>query len=392
MPLVRGGVQLWAQSIVIMIVLAGLVILWLEKKLTGKPYLQKTRFFVPLCCLFLWLLISTLHSQIRPVSFEGLFSAIIYVGYYYLVIHSVRTRMQQRYFVYLVIGIALFLAFIGLLEYFGIKASWWRYDDIRALHFISSTYGNHNHFAGFLEMVIPLLLSLFLIKRRGGVSIIVLLLSLLLIGTAHLFALSRGGWIALCGSMLFMLLSLLFTSWFKRKKLLVLIGALITCLMIIVFSGTNVLERALTLTEGEMVADSNSRIVVWNGTCEMIGENKLTGTGPSTYEIIFTQYQPVGLHNTRFHYAHNDYLQFIAELGLPVIFFILWFGYVLFSETIEKLRSKSRQTRGFTIGALTGIVAILIHSFVDFNLRIPANALLFISLIALVMGRDFSKR
>jgi hypothetical protein len=51
-----------------------------------------------------------------------------------------------------------------------------------------------------------------------------------------------------------------------------------------------------------------------------------------------------------------------------------------------KIQSGSRQTWGFTLGAMTGIVAILVHSFVDFNLHIPANAVLFTVLAAIVVG------
>jgi hypothetical protein len=37
-----------------------------------------------------------------------------------------------------------------------------------------------------------------------------------------------------------------------------------------------------------------------------------------------------------------------------------------------------------TIGALSGIVSIAFHSFFDFNLHMPANALYFVMLIGIV--------
>ena len=88
----------------------------------------------------------------------------------------------------------------------------------------------------------------------------------------------------------------------------------------------------------------------------------------------------------RFFYAHNDYLHYIAELGLPIILIICWFIYILFKTGFKKLQSPSRQTWGITLGAMTGIIAMLLHSFGDFNLHLPANAGLFTVLAAIVMS------
>lgn len=48
------------------------------------------------------------------------------------------------------------------------------------------------------------------------------------------------------------------------------------------------------------------------------------------------------------------------------------------------MQNPSRLVRGITIGAMTGITAILVHSISDFNLHIPANAILFTVLAALI--------
>lgn len=149
--------------------------------------------------------------------------------------------------------------------------------------------------------------------------------------------------------------------------------------------GSNVVERVFTLTEEDAFTSYQGRNIAWSGTLEMIGDYPLLGVGPGNYADIFTQYQPPGM-NTRFYYAHNDYLQYIAELGMPVVAFMVWILTLIFAEGVKKLKSRSRQTWGITLGALTGIVAILFHSLVDFNLHIPANTLLFITLAALVMA------
>ena len=84
--------------------------------------------------------------------------------------------------------------------------------------------------------------------------------------------------------------------------------------------------------------------------------------------------------------AHNDYLHFTSETGLLLIPIIIWMIIALYRKGFRKLKNPSRLVRGITLGTLSGITAILVHSVSDFNLHIPANALLFIVLAALAVA------
>lgn len=117
----------------------------------------------------------------------------------------------------------------------------------------------------------------------------------------------------------------------------------------------------------------------------MIKDHPLVGTGPGTYSNIFTQYQPPGLKNRRY-MAHNDYLHFISEAGLPLMAIVAWMIIVFYRKGFRKLKNPSRLVRGITLGALSGTTAILVHSFGDFNLHLPANAILFTVLAAIAVS------
>jgi hypothetical protein len=64
---------------------------------------------------------------------------------------------------------------------------------------------------------------------------------------------------------------------------------------------------------------------------------------------------------------------------------MLWLLYLFFRTGFAKVKSRSRQTMGITLGCMAGVVAILVHSYSDGNLQIPANALLFTTFSALVL-------
>lgn len=75
----------------------------------------------------------------------------------------------------------------------------------------------------------------------------------------------------------------------------------------------------------------------------------------------------------------------ISETGIFVLPFIFWVIFNSLRTGITTfLHTKSRFKQGVALGAVAGITAILIHSFVDFNLHIPANAILFIVLGSLL--------
>ena len=83
-------------------------------------------------------------------------------------------------------------------------------------------------------------------------------------------------------------------------------------------------------------------------------------------------------------YTHNDYAQFAAEAGLLGLAMM---GLVVAMSLGAALRAQwvrhDPLMRGMAFASTMGITAILIHSWVDFNLQIPANALLFMVILAL---------
>jgi O-antigen ligase len=81
--------------------------------------------------------------------------------------------------------------------------------------------------------------------------------------------------------------------------------------------------------------------------------------------------------------AHNDYLQLLTETGLVGFGIAVWFLVITFRRAWPKLDNWTENVSGsLTVAALLGCVGILVHSFLGFNLQIPANAALFYDLCA----------
>jgi len=262
---------------------------------------------------------------------------------------------------------------------------WWDYTDLKyPPEFLSSTFGNHNHLAGYMEMAILLILGLFLLGYRSGIVFVLAYLSFLLL-TALGLTLSRGGWIGALIGLAFMAIALVTSRHFKKKRLIAALAGGFLAMALIVLASNPVVETILTIEQREDIPNFSARLTAWGGIVDMIKDYPVLGIGPGTFSFIFTQYQPPGL---KAHYtmAHNDYLHFTSEVGLPLIAIIVWMIIALYRKGFRKLKHPSRLVRGITIGSMSGITAILFHSVSDFNLHIQANALLFTILAAIVVA------
>jgi O-antigen ligase len=232
-------------------------------------------------------------------------------------------------------------------------------------------------------MAIPLLLGLFLFHYMTAKRFLLVFMTFLLL-TALLLTLSRGGWFGALTGLLLMAICLLLDRYFTHKRLIIGLMGGTLAVALIVLASTPVVMRILTMTEDGIGPNLQTRMRVWSSTTDVIAEYPLIGTGPGTYALSFIKYQPAGL-TTQFTMAHNDYVHFISEAGLPLIAIIAWMIIALYRKGFQKLKNPSRLVRGITLGAMSGITAILVHSVVDFNLHIPSNALLFTVLAALVV-------
>ena len=391
-PLARGSVQLWAISAVNMITFTALTVYLIQRAVTQDWKWIRTPLDLPILVLLILCLLSSVFSLHRQSSLQALVLLLNYTIIFYLVTDITKSRSGLRSLVYIIISIALFLSVFGLFKRFGVNPfPWWDYSDLKySPEFLSATYGNHNHLAGYLEMTIPLLLGLFITGFRGE-KIFLLIYFTFLLALALILSLSRGGWLASILSLSFMATVLFRNRYFKKKGFLGMVVGSLFVLCVIILASTPVVERIQTFAGREEEASFASRLPVWGGTIKMIGDHPVLGTGPGTFKTVFTQYQPPGIAR-QFQMAHNDYLHFISETGLLLIPIIVWLTFVLYKRGFEKMKNPSRLVRGTTLGAMTGITAILIHSFADFNLHIPANAILFTVLAAIVAAPSPSKK
>ncbi len=403
-PLAFGTVQVWSITTMHLITLFMLVFWLIKMTALGNFRLVKTPLDLPIL-LFLGIAVITTLTSIYPyVSKIELYKIINYVLLYYLVVNNIKDKGQIKRIVILVVIVGTSLAIYGLYNYFNGIEKIYTLDKKHYLGMVTSTYVNHNHIAGYFELVIPLAIGLMLAKERllgrgkvSRISSVILGLVLPLAAAAIMiialvFTYSRGAWISFLGSMVVfgIIIALwlkILKGWSRPKKWGVF--ALITLIIISVaiFMPQDIKQRATTLLEfkeGEFKDMSiQGRLIVNRNTLEMIKDYPILGSGPGTFNLLYPKYRDPRL-RTFMNATHNDYLQYAEEMGLFGLGSFILLLVLFFKKSLNLIKTlPDRYLRLLTIGFLVSVSAIAIHGLVDFNLQIPANALLFWIILAL---------
>ena len=263
----------------------------------------------------------------------------------------------------------------------------------------TGTFNFRNHFAGYLEISLAIGIGFLLTqgqplkgnwrqKLRQGIETllspkIIMRLLLAIMVIALVLSRSRMGNTAFFASLLITgALALLLMKNKSRSTVILLSSLLIIDVAIVgTFFGVDKVAQRLQATS----AKSEVRDEIAHDTLNIWQQHPLSGVGVGNYRHIYPSNRGPDLkaYQTVRH-AFNDYLQFLAEFGLIAFTLLassaLW---CLFWAIQAMYLRHSSLHKGLGFGACMGITAILIHSTVDYNLQIPANAFMFVFLLAL---------
>jgi len=321
-----------------------------------------------------------------------------------LVFHT-STHRRLWLLVELVITIGVISACFGLLR--------WAIQDEAGfgLPYLLPGYGygqfiNSNHFAFLMEMALGLALGIFVCRGASKRRLVFYSIAAIPMWVALIQANSRAGILSILCQVLF--LALLAGShsssqktggakdlrtWFRRGRVLMVRSLLVIALLAgavitIVLLGGEPLARKLDSMTVELNAKTAEtytlRLNIWQATSNLIKDHPITGVGFGAYWIAITRYHQASGEITP-QEAHSDYLELLASGGIVGLTIGVWFTIAFIREARRKIRAADRQSRAITLGALAGIMTVAVHSLVDFGLHITINALIFTTLVSLVV-------
>lgn len=328
----------------------------------------------------------------------GLFKFLAYFGIFFLIINWADSRKKIQGIIHALIFVGIFEAMYGICTYLGNYHYVWWYSNIWKGPFAAGTYINRNHLAGLFEIIIPITFGLLIAltdenihekKKQPQIAgirgfllsfnlenpaqtkkiltiffLVIMTLGLILTG-------SRGGIISLSISFIFMGCVLLSRKRYRQYALILFI----ICSIALIYGlniGMNEIIQKFDIRRGNEVG----RISLAKSSIEIGKFFPIWGTGWGTFIDAYRKYKGPKEEEYEIDHVHNDWIELGVEMG------ILGFGLVIFSFffclgyffSLWKRRKNSFSV-GIGLGGMGAMVSFALHSFTDFNMHIPANAL-----------------
>ncbi len=350
-------------------------------------------------------------SLLPSTTFQKMLELLAYFLLGFLVLKTVTRRRQFIRIFYVLVAVGVFEAFYGMYELYNTNPRILFSKKIYNLDSVTGTFVNRNHLSGYLEMIIPLAIGLIIARinlfsasdqtfrerlvrlgEKGLAGNLLTGLGVVLMAVAIVFSKSRSGVFIL---VFMFILFFGFTSiyfgipMFKRKRIRTFLqAAFIIIILISLYIGLDATLERFSLDR----ILSEGRPAYWLNTTRTFAKYPLFGTGLGTFGALYPNLEgeagPIALVH-----AHNDYLEYLSELGL--VGFSLLLGGILFMGVVSFVVWRTRrhpEVKGLALGGIVSLIAILIHSITDFNLHIPANMVLFTVVLSLTLALAFYKR
>lgn len=398
--LAHGAVEPWSLALVELLV-ALLVLLWGTKVILERHFtLSLPATTWPLLGFLILGLAQSItllgkggerYSLSQDVeATRGTVAALVTVQLFFLLCANFfanreRLRVMIGFLTFFGFAVAVF----ALLQHFTWNGKfYWLRTPLSALGSPFGPFANHNHFAGFMELLIGLPLALIAASAVRREERIFYGFLAVVMGVTILFSLSRGGMLSLAIELLFLLaFSRRLRSQKKNAQSSRLRrGMLVLIVTITIVAGTfwigadSVVNRVSGSNQDNL---STSRVWVWRGALSVFFTYPVLGAGLGAFQTIYPQRSTYDGSFGFVAQAHNDYLQVLADGGMIGAVLAFWFLWAVGRDVLQGLQSHDPLIAGMALGSGTGIVGLLTHSLLDFNLQLPSNAMLFLLLCSI---------
>lgn len=386
-PLAFGAVEPWSifalEACAVLLLAAWASRQWINHELDVSDHVL----YRPMAAFFALALVQWLTgtTAYRLVTYTHLLLYAAYGMLAFVVTQTLRRSSQFELLVKLFTGYGVVVALFAILQGLAPNGKlYW----VRALEQGGAIYGpyvNRNHYAGLMEMLTPFPLVLAATRFTDGNRKIAMAGIAALMAASIFLSGSRGGMAAFVAEIVVLGVLLVRKREGSWKQPLMLGAFLALVIFFLVWMGGNELTRRLTSIHSEAREELSGgvRLAIDRDCLRMFLKRPFLGWGVGTFPIVYPEFR--SFYTTFFvNQAHNDYLQLLVETGLAGFSIAVWFLVLVFRHAAGKLKDWTGNASGaLTVAALLGCVGILVHSFLDFNLQIPANAALFYVLCAI---------
>lgn len=321
------------------------------------------------------------------------FKTLSYIAIFFLILNNIKSKKEFLGIFNIIILVGLGISIFGIIQNYTYahlnKVYWFDPSGTAASPF--GSFVNRNHFAGYIEMIIPLAIG-YLITDIDFSKKVFYGLAVCIMSLALFLSFSRAGIIVYIASLSFMGLCLIIRRPLHKRAIAILILFIVVLFAsMLLLDVKSICKRFVTIFQDHDTGfPVLGRGYLWRDNLKIWVDFPVFGTGLGTFGSISAKYKTLP-GEVKFTYAHNDYLQLLSETGVVGFGLVFMFFCLYFNSLLRMwFKRKDIQAVGLVLGCTAAIWAILIHSLVDFNLHIPSNALLFFIIMGLAYRLAFT--
>lgn len=331
------------------------------------------------------------------------------IATFWVTLNSARSSETQQVLLATLLGLGVIGVALGCYQRF-VQLDWMMLGRVQAVQFFgraSGSFGIPNSMAGFLLLLIPPCGALAFRGEASGAQRVFFGWVAGVLTFGLVLTISRGGWIAL--GVALTIWPLLSKRWRLRRRITVALAVLL-----LVGSTGGVLYRVSPKAQERFAAmlrdaGERSRPIMWRAAWQIFLQQPVLGSGAGTYNLRFERFRPE-FHQAEPKWAHNEYLNTLAEYGL--VGFVLCFGaggYMAWraSGPPRDPTSRSSSARLKATGVIppttppwiesarlhtalrVGLLAFAVQLCFDFHFKIPALALASATIAGIVVRRGW---
>lgn len=393
-PLAFGAVEPWS-TFLLEFGAVLLLLLWFAKQwLDGEINLQWNPLFQPMAA-FAVLILAQIVFRHTAYLHDTISEAMLYAAYGMLCFLSsqVLQRSSQARKIGVILSVFGFVvASFALVQGMAPNGKLYWLRQPRLGGWIYGPYVNHNHYAGLMELLVPIPLVISLTrlaheKERIAAGIAAAVMT----GTIFLSG-SRGGMLALLVE--FGILAIVVTRQKRGPRMTIAVAAFAIVLVSLLtwLGGKELTSRLYSISQSHGEPSDGVRLKIDRDAISMFRRKPVLGWGLGTFPTVYPEFRSFYT-NFFVNEAHNDYLQLLTETGVAGFAVMLWMLVNLYRTALQKIREwMTHVTSAMTLACLLGCTGILIHSFFDFNLQIPGNAAIFYVFATLAAARPLLQK
>lgn len=295
--------------------------------------------------------------------------------FFFLATQAFRTRGELQALAWFLILLSFAVSLLGIIQYFTSDSQIYWQVTVGVRPF--GPFVNRNHFGGFVELTVPIGLALMMLRGVKSELVPMTILLTLVPISAVVLSSSRAG--IICVGLEICILAV--CRWSRRRGEKLRTGpaavAVAAGLILIGWVGAgHALDRFLPSGGGEL--QPGKRLSMTRGALDMFLAHPVSGAGLGTMIAAYPRYETMYDGRVVDH-VHDDYAETLAETGLLGGACGVAFLMLLFLAAKRNLAAEQGHfSRALHAGAATAVAGLLVHTFVDFNLHILSNALLFL--------------